>query len=338
MIDKLINTIGGWMGGKNTAKGGEKSGSLRSILVAQGLKESVATILFPKNENQLMIPKQQSVYQSIDKSFILLQDKLNLLEAVQVSNVLQVKEIIFLGEIPEDHIKGYLVKKYPHKILKNASSIDENLPSVLWVTNQKPNSKLQTISTTEQSDFVFIAGAFRKKMTDFSDTFVKKLNEVFDSGKQLIGFAVTNSLTDGRSSLSYRKSKTSKVPADSNLEVRLKEGKIEFGDLLTFFGMFEQLKTNPLLKRLPINITKQMEDGIKKQAKIINSMNKKERGNYRLFEQTGRIERVAKGSGVSVNEVKNLISVLQQLREKGKDIEKMAADPSALMNLFKDQK
>lgn len=101
------------------------------------------------------------------------------------------------------------------------------------------------------------------------------------------------------------------------LESRLKEGKFTLDDL------FEQLKAmqkmGPLSKvaelipglskiKLPTNLLEVQESKLKKWGYAIQSMTPEEKENPEILEkQTSRLQRIAKGSGVNVSDVRDLV-------------------------------
>ena len=146
--------------------------------------------------------------------------------------------------------------------------------------------------------------------------------EVFDSKKfvgRLLGFPDLEALMD----------KAKKIAEEQNINPEeLLEGE------LTLKTFYEQLKAakkmGPLGKVLgmmgapdvPKEFVEQSEGKMKKYESIINSLTEKERNNHTLIKKSRtRLERVAKGAGVSIEDVKQLLREFEKAKK--------------MMNMFK---
>ena len=84
-------------------------------------------------------------------------------------------------------------------------------------------------------------------------------------------------------------------------------------------------------------IKKQIEDAnvddtvIKRQEAIISSMTKKERKNPALVNNASRKKRIAKGAGVSVNEVNKLTQMQKQMAKMMGEMQKMQEGKGGMM-------
>ena len=80
-------------------------------------------------------------------------------------------------------------------------------------------------------------------------------------------------------------------------------------------------------EKIPENILGAQEEKMKKWKYAINSMTKKERENPELIEkQTSRMQRIAKGAGITTSEVRSLLKQYKMIKEfaSGKGIGDMA--------------
>ncbi|MCM8830598.1 MAG: signal recognition particle receptor subunit alpha [Candidatus Omnitrophica bacterium] len=165
--------------------------------------------------------------------------------------------------------------------------------------------------------------------------------EVFDSKKfvgNLLGFPDFETLIE----------KIKKAAEEENINPEdLQE--------LNFETFYKQLKAakniGPLnnilsmmgISQMPQELIKISEEKLKKYEFIISSMTKEERKNPKLLKEQKRIERVAKGSGVKIEEVRELINQFNKMekafsgikKNKGlqKKLEKMFGSKEILDNL-----
>ncbi len=115
-----------------------------------------------------------------------------------------------------------------------------------------------------------------------------------------------------------------KLAEQENWQEKLMKGTMTFDDLLKQFKMIKRMGSLqkiisfiPGLGAIPKEIIEEQEKKIKKWEVIIQSMNKKERKNYKYITPQ-RIKLIAYGSGTSEKEVKELIEYLKQMNELGK--------------------
>ncbi|MCX8162938.1 MAG: signal recognition particle receptor subunit alpha [Candidatus Micrarchaeota archaeon] len=112
------------------------------------------------------------------------------------------------------------------------------------------------------------------------------------------------------------------------------ELKMEDFESLDFETFYKQLKAaknlGPLsnvlgmlgLSEVPADLVQLSEQKLKKYEVIINSMTKKERKNPKLLKESGRIERIAKGSGLKVEEVREFIAQFNKMEKLFSGIKK----------------
>lgn len=126
------------------------------------------------------------------------------------------------------------------------------------------------------------------------------------------------------------------------LESRLKEGKFTLDDL------FEQLKAmqsmGPLSKitelipglgkiKMPTNLIEVQEGKLKKWGYAIQSMTKEEKENPELLEkQTSRLQRIARGSGINVADVRELLKQYKMVKKFFGSMGGMAGMDASNMN------
>lgn len=121
---------------------------------------------------------------------------------------------------------------------------------------------------------------------------------------------------------------------------KFKKGIFDYDDLLMQMKQMQNLGgMGGVMNMLPgmRKIKKQIEDAnvdetmIKRQEAIINSMTKKERKNPALVNNSSRKKRIAKGAGVSVNEVNKLTQMQKQMAKMMGEMQKMQEGKGGMM-------
>jgi signal recognition particle subunit SRP54 len=120
---------------------------------------------------------------------------------------------------------------------------------------------------------------------------------------------------------------------------KMKNGSLDFNDILFIFSKLKEISTHPVASMLGFKLTPEKEKVILQQKAIISAMTSKERKNFDLVSKNqSRKERIAKGAGVNIMQVDQLLNVINSLREKSGDIAKMAGNPNQLMEMMKNFK
>jgi signal recognition particle subunit SRP54 len=111
------------------------------------------------------------------------------------------------------------------------------------------------------------------------------------------------------------------------IKKQMEEGKLRLEDVIeqvksmNSLGGFEKIKTMipgfaKVKDKIPENLLDSQQEKISKWEHIIKSMTDEEKNNPELLKkQTSRISRVAKGAGVSANDVRSLLKQYDMLNE-----------------------
>ncbi len=204
------------------------------------------------------------------------------------------------------------------------SLIKSNIEILQFVTS---NDKLETCAN------YYIFGNVTSDLPKMLDLYLSNKSKV-------IGWSGNKSNYErGKSIASALKPQSlSKIANDMNEQVflsKLQSGNITFDDILFVLNKTDELSNHPLLSKFGFKLSDEQRKLINQQKSIILSMNTKERNDYKLLNEPGRINRIASGSGTSVDQVKNIVNMLQNLKDKSGDIAKMASDPTKLAELMK---
>ena len=160
--------------------------------------------------------------------------------------------------------------------------------------------------------------------------------------KEFIGFSCSNSILDSfqngtkillRNIINKNPIKQFPVVNEMELMKKMQGGNLNFEDMLYAFKKVEEIGTSSIGSMLGIKITPDIIKGLNQQKAIINSMTKKERNNPTIINQS-RIERISKGSGVSIEMVKKLCETINYMKGNAGNFMKMMSNPSMMANFL----
>lgn len=316
---ELFSKIKNMFGNKEEDIKISQKGDLFNIIKNSGISE----------ENLKQITKYGELDQDIKKSlFLTLNFKkceiksayiefLNIETCYQIAKVCNFKHIVFTFN-PSCNFEKYGYKsKISASINSNYSSDFNGLIVVL------KGSKVENIPKIEinqnNGNFTFLSMN--------SKNIGGLLNLVFNNKDTIIGFSSSKSVLDSHLSgvnqlyyniLQIQKSKKRAVISEMSLmqKFQSKNAEINFDEVFFSLDKIKEFAGNKSLESLGVKITPEMVKALEKQKSIIEAMTEKERKNPSILNHQ-RILRIAKGSGNTIEMVKNLISLIAKMKQQG---------------------
>jgi hypothetical protein len=298
----------------------------------------------PLNAVQQISNKVKEKYQS-EEVF------LNLLKQFQTKSIFNDESLILFSKTPEKYQvsqASYLFKgKNPKVINVNSSSdYNEQEKSVLYIVNDKNliNKAYKVLQYVKEGDEIMETDYyFFGNVISSIEYFISQYDLLKE---KVIGWSASKSIYErGKGILSFfTKQNFQIVNNDNNLTEqqimeKMKNGSLDFNDILFIFSKLKEISAHPVASMLGFKLTPEKEKVILQQKAIISAMTSKERKNFDLVSKNqSRKERIAKGSGVNIMQVDQLLNVINSLREKSGDIAKMAGNPNQLMEMMKNFK
>lgn len=206
------------------------------------------------------------------------------------------------------------------------STLKSGIETVQFVTSSS--------EILQEADY-YIFGNVSRNLPEMLDLYLKHKSKVIGWSANKSHYERGKSIPKELASLPLNTYRAVEMDENTFL-AKLKSGAIDFNDMLFILNKVQELMTNPLIAKFGFKLNDSQKKMLDYQKSIILSMNSAERKKYSLLiENPSRVSRIAKGSGVSEEQVRNLINLITHLKAKSADIAKMASDPTKLSELMK---
>ena len=332
MLTKMKNLFSG----KKPSSKIDNSNKILSIITSSGISEENLKIITKHGKNEQDIAKALKeilLFPKTEQKKLLLQYS-NIWTAFQIAKLFSFKQIIFTFN-PSINMERYTTKAKIKVSIQER--IDEDFDGLVVYNTEKPCAGI-TISTKTNADLRFL---------DINtENFGIILNEVLKNKTNIVGFSSSKSILDAHFSGKINQlfcnlcnSHSAKASAQIN-EMELVQKfqqnnsnvSINFDEILFSLDKIEELASTNMLSNFGVKFTPEMKASIIKQKTIINSMTAKERKNPAIIEHM-RIQRIAKGSGASFEEVSKLVSMIDMIKKQGGNLAANLMSPNAMFNL-----
>ena len=350
MLSKMKNLFSA---GKKHNELIDQSNEFIEIIKKSGANEQTINFILENGntEEKILISLKKLLFfkeKNLDSAVTYLNNlaHVNVAQVFQIAKCLNFKKIVFDNRV--DNKIGNKVQKYSFKSgikcsIVNIEDIqDQELktPTLYVLDKEKLNYPVITVNNFDNHCLLYL------NKNNIGDILNKLYNKEINTDN-IIGVCSSFSILDCKNYITKQliynicnKQAYKKRSDISEMELmKMFQGNntknINFNIMLFALEKSKELAGSGMLSQFNINMSKdQINKGISLQIAIIESMTEKERENPSML-NSSRMQRIAKGSGTTLEQVLNLMKIIQTIKEKGPAMAASMINPATMFNNIK---